>query len=257
MNWLGKDSSFTYMKIKKALHYILSILTMLLGVFLVIINIPNSELHFEKYIPYLGYIASGLGWSIFISIIIFILSFVFGFFLFFTGRSKVPYIKYLTNHLTTIMFGSPMLVVVIVFYFFIGTALKVDSKLVLGIASLTIYFAPFMMKLFVSAYESIDKNQLVVCDLFGFNKIQMYRYVLLPQMVKIMLPPLSGQLSTIIKSSSLLYLIGFKELFYNLSTVQSKTFAYTEGYLIMLVLYLLITIPLLQLTGYLEKRIKI
>ncbi len=245
------------MKIKKAIHYILSILTLLLGVYLVIINIPNSELHFEKYIPYLGYIATGFGWTIFISLIIFILSFIFGFFLFFTGRSKILYVKYLTNHLTNIMFGSPMLVVVIVFYFFIGTALNIDSKLILGITSLTIYFSPFMMKLFISAFESIDKNQLVVCDLFGFNKIQMYRYVIFPQMIKIMLPPLSGHLSSIIKSSSLLYLIGFKELYYNLSTVQSNTFAYTEGYLIMLALYLLITIPLLQLTDDLEKRIKI
>ena len=61
------------MKIKKAIHYILSILTLLLGVYLVIINIPNSELHFEKYIPYLGYIATGFGWTIFISLIIFII----------------------------------------------------------------------------------------------------------------------------------------------------------------------------------------
>ena len=219
------------MKIKKATHYIFSLLTLIFGVYLVIINIPNSELHFEKYLPYLGYIAVGFAWTIFISLIIFILSFILGFFLFFTGRSKILYIKYLT----TIMFGSPMLVVVIVFYFFIGTALKIDSKLIMGIASLTIYFAPFMMKLYISAFESIDKNQLVVCDLFGFNQIQMYRYVIFPQMIKIMLPPLSGHLSTIIKSSSLLYLIGFNELYYNLSTVQSKTFTYTEGYLIMFV----------------------
>jgi len=245
------------MKIKKAIHYILSILTLLMGVYLVIINTPNSELHFEKYIPYAGYIFTGFAWTIFISLIIFFLSFVLGFILFFTGRSKILYIEYLTNYLTTIMFGSPMLVVVIVFYFFIGTALGVDSKLVLGVISLSVYFAPFMMKLYISAFESIDKNQLVVCDLFGFNKMQMYRYVIFPQMLRVMLPPLSGNLASIIKSSSLLYLIGFNELYYNLSTVQSKTFTYTEGYLIMLALYLIITIPLLQVTDHLEKRIKI
>jgi polar amino acid transport system permease protein len=155
------------------------------------------------------------------------------------------------------MFGTPMLVWVILTYFFIGKAVGIDSKLFWGIASLTVYFGPFMMKLYISAYESIDKNQLVVCDLFGFSKIQMYRYVIFPQMFRIMLPPLSGNLATIIKSSSLLYLIGFGELYYNITTVQSKTFAFTEGYLIMLVLYLIITIPLLRLTSFLEKRIKI
>jgi len=245
------------MKIKKVTHYILSLLTLLLGVYLVIINIPNSELHFENYLPYVGYIFTGFMWTIFISLVTFIFSFILGFVLFFTERSHILYLKYLTRHLTTIMFGSPMLVIIIIFYFFIGTSLNIDNKLFLGISSLTIYFAPFMMKLYISAFESIDKNQLVVCDLFGFSKFQMYRYVIFPQMFKIMLPPLSGNLSTIIKSSSLLYLIGFNELYYNLSTVQLKTFTYTEGYLIMLSLYLLITIPLLKLTDFLEKKVTI
>lgn len=112
------------------------------------------------------------------------------------------------------------------------------------------------MKLYIGAYSSIDQNQFMVCDIFGFSKLQMYYYIIFPQMFRIMLPPLSGNLATIIKSSSLLYLIGFQEMYYSLTTVQSKTLAYTEGYILMIVLYLLITVPLLKLTDYLEKRVK-
>lgn len=245
------------MKTKKTIHYILSLLTVLVGVILIILNTPNPEFRFDVYLDYGPYIVTGFLWTIFISIIIFILSFIIGFVMFFTDRSKIPYIRYLTEHWTNFMFGSPMLVVVIVFYFFIGTAIGVDSKLFLGTASLTLYFSPFMMKLYISAYESIDRNQVIVCDLFGFSKWQMYRYVILPQMLRIMLPPLSGNLATIIKSSSLLYLIGFNELYYNLTTVQSKTFAVTEGYIMMMVMYLIITVPLIKLTDRLEERIKI
>lgn len=245
------------MKINKSIQYILSLLTILIIVLLIMYNIPNAEYRFDIYLDYAPYIIKGFFWTILISLIIFVLSFILGFGLFFANKSKVPFVRYLTNHYTYFMFGSPMLVIVIVFYFFIGTAMGIDSKFFLGTIGLTLYFTPFMMKLYISAYDSIDQNQVIVCDLFGFSNWQMYRYVILPQMIRIMLPPLSGNLATIIKSSSLLYLIGFNELYYNLSTIQARTYAVTEGYLIMMVLYLIITIPLLKLTDYLEKRIKV
>lgn len=245
------------MKINKFVQYILSLMTFVVGIILIVRSSPNANINFEIYKPYMRLILSGFIWTIFISIIIFFLSFVLGLIMFFTQKNKIPYIRYITGHVTDLMFGTPMLVWVIITYFFIGQAVGIDSKLFWGVTSLTVYFGPFMMKLYISAYESIDKNQLVVCDLFGFSKVQMYRYVIFPQMIRIMMPPLSGNLATIIKSSSLLYLIGFKELYYNLTTVQAKTFAFTEGFLIMLVLYLIITIPLLRLTSYLEGRIRI
>jgi len=245
------------MKIRNFIQYILSILTFVFGVVLVILNTPNANIDFSIYAPYFRLILSGFGWTILISILIFILSFVLGLVFFFTSRSKIAYLRYITGHVTDLMFGTPMLVWVIFSYFFIGNATGIESKLFWGITSLTIYFGPFMMKLYVSAYESLDQNQFVVCDLFGFSKLQTYRYVIFPQMIRIMLPPLSGNLATIIKSSSLLYLIGFHETYYNITTIQSKTFAFTEGYLILLIVYLVITIPLLRLTSYLEKSVKI
>lgn len=247
----------TSMKTKKFIHYILSLITIIIGVLLIINNTPNPILRFDLYKDYAVFIRNGFFWTLAISLIVFAFSFIIGFGMFFTDRSKVPYVRYLTGHYTNFMFGSPMLVIVIVSYFFIGTSMGIENKPFLGTAGLTLYFAPFMMKLYISAYESLDKNQVIVCDLFGFNKWQTYRYVIFPQMIRIMLPPLSGYLATIIKSTSLLYIIGFQEMYYSLTTVQSKTFAYTEGYLMMMFLYLIITVPLIKLTGYLEKSIKI
>ncbi len=237
-------------------QYILSLLTFVLLIAFVVFNAPNSSLNYETYKPYVGYIIYGYLWTIFISVMVFVFSFILGGILFLASKSKIPYFRYLVRHLTMFMFGSPMLVVVIVFYFFIGSAFGASNKLLLGVLSLTIYFAPFMMKLYESAYDSIDEKQFVVCDIFGFSTFQMYYYIILPQMLRIMMPPLSGQLSTVIKSSSLLYLIGFRELYYTITNVQSKSLAYTEGYILMIVLYLSITIPLIKLSDYLEKRMK-
>ncbi len=242
------------MKSKK-FQYILSILTYLaLTVFVVMRS--SGTIRFEAYQPYMGYIFRGFLWTIFISISSFIFSFLFGGLMFFGSRSKIPYIRYLVRHFTTFMFGSPMLVIVIVFYFFVGNAFGVSNKLFIGILSLTLYFSPFMMKLYQGAYESIDEKQFLVCDIFGFTKFQMYYYIIFPQIIKIMLPPLSGQLATIIKSTSLLYTIGYPELYYTLTNVQSKTFANTEGFILMIVLYLVITVPLLKASSMLEERVR-
>lgn len=245
------------MKTKKIIGYIFSFLTYFAVIFFVASQTPNSKQGYELYKPYINYIVFGFLWTIFISVVVFLLSFIIGGFMFWLYKRKLPYFKYLVEHFTMFMFGSPMLVVVIVFYFFIGPAFGITDKLFLGILALTLYFAPFMMKLYQSAFESVDERQFIVCDIFGFSNFQMYYYVIFPQMLRIMFPPLSGNLANIIKSTSLLYLIGFKELYYTITNVQSKTLAYTEGYFLMIVLYLIITVPLIKLTYYLEKRYQI
>jgi polar amino acid transport system permease protein len=237
--------------------YFFALVTFGLFITFVVLNQPNSGFTLTKYTPYLELLAKGFGLTLFTSVTVFILSFILGFIMFLGSRSRFKYIRSIVSILTDFMFGTPMLVVVIVFYFFIGTAFGIDSKLFWGMTSLTLYFAPFMMKLYISAFKAVNDNQFIICDIFGFSKIQMYRYVILPQMIKIMTPPLTGQLATIIKSTSLLYLIGYNELYYVITTVQSRTFGYTEGYILMMVLYLVITIPLIKFTVYLERRMKL
>ena len=60
--------------------------------------------------------------------------------------------------------------------------------------------------------------------------------------------------SMIIKGSALLNVLSYNELYYAIRVAQSKTFAFVEGYILMWILYLLITIPLSQATKYIEKR---
>ncbi len=245
------------MKNKKIIGNILSLLTYLALLIFVVYRTPNHNLNFNAYIPYLKYIASGFMLTILVSILIFVFSFILGGVFFLASMSRSSYIKSLINHFTLFMFGTPMLVLVIISYFFISAAFGLTNKIVVGTITLTLYFTPFMMKLYQGSYDGIDKNQILICDIFGFTKFQMYYYVIFPQMIRTMMPPLSGNLATIVKSSSLLYLLGVGELYYSLTNVQAKTLTYTAGFLNMIVLYLIITIPLIKLSDLLEKRIKL
>jgi polar amino acid transport system permease protein len=91
-------------------------------------------------------------------------------------------------------------------------------------------------------------------NLFGFTPFQKYRYIIIPQVIRILMPPLMNNFSLIIKGSALLNVLSYTEIFYAIRIAQSKTFAFVEGYILMWLLYLIITIPLSQLTKYVERK---
>jgi polar amino acid transport system permease protein len=91
-------------------------------------------------------------------------------------------------------------------------------------------------------------------DLFGFTPFQRYRYIIIPQVIRILMPPLMNNFSLIIKGSALLNVLSYNEIFYGVVVAQSKTFAFIEGYVLMWALYLIITIPLSQLTRFIERK---
>ena len=111
-----------------------------------------------------------------------------------------------------------------------------------------------MKNVFKAAFSSISKEQYMAMDLFGFTPFQRYRYIIIPQVIRVLMPPLMNNFSLIIKGSALLYVLSFDELYYTIVIAQSKTFAFVEGYLLMWGLYLLITIPLSQLTKVIERK---
>jgi polar amino acid transport system permease protein len=111
-----------------------------------------------------------------------------------------------------------------------------------------------MKNVYKSAFSSISKEQFLAMDLFLFTPYQRYRYIIIPQVTRILMPTLMNNFSMIIKGSALLNLLSFAELYYVINVAQSKTFAFVEGYLLMWALYLMLTIPLSQLTKYVERR---
>jgi polar amino acid transport system permease protein len=111
-----------------------------------------------------------------------------------------------------------------------------------------------MKNVFKSGFSSISDEQYMAMDLFGFTAIQRYIYIIIPQVIRILMPPLMNNFSLIIKGSALLYIISYPELFQVINTAQSRSFAFVEGYLLLWISYLVITIPLSQITKLIERK---
>jgi polar amino acid transport system permease protein len=139
--------------------------------------------------------------------------------------------------------------------FLIGPAFGSFNRPFLGILGLVLYISPYMKNVFKSSFSSIPKDQYMAMDLFGFTPWQKYQYIIIPQVIRILMPPLMNNFSLIIKGSALLYLLAYPELYYGIYVAQSQSFLFVEGYILLWILYLVITIPLSQITKYIEKKV--
>jgi len=181
-------------------------------------------------------------------------SMVLGFMLFLLMEARNVFLKTLASIYKEIIMGTPLLVLVFVVVYIIGLALGIRDKVFLGFLALTLYMSPYMANSFSSVYRTLDRNQFIVMDFYGFKAYQKYVYVILPQMFKPMIPGLLNNLSGIIKGTSILSTIAISEIFYTSQVLSNQSYRYQEGYFILWLVYLLITVPLSQVAQYISSR---
>ncbi len=243
--------------VKKAstLSYVSAFLSIFAFVAITTIFAENT-FKLNSLTPYSSLLLEGYLNTILVSVIALIGSILFGFLLYLMSiNSKRSYARALSDLLTEIIYGTPMLVLIFVMAFVVGPAYGSLNRPLWGVAAIILYMSPYMMNVLKAAISSIPEEQYMAMELFGFSKRQKYRYLIIPQVIKVLMPPLMNNFSLIIKGSALLNVISYNEIFYAVRISSSKTGAYTEGYILMWLLYLTITIPLSQFTKHLEKRL--
>jgi polar amino acid transport system permease protein len=204
--------------------------------------------------PYWTNIQSGFLNTIWVSLISLVGSVILGFIFYLMTRSSLRFFKAFTDVFTEIIYGTPLLVMIMIMAFVIGPAFGTFNRTFMGTMGLIIYITPYMTNIFKSTFGSISEDQYMAMDLFGFTGYQRYRYIIIPQVVRMLMPPLMNNFSLIIKGSALLNVITYRELFYEIAQMTNNNFRFVEGFLTMWGLYLLITIPLSQMTKYIDRR---
>ena len=232
----------------------------------IVLSFPGrNNFQIWKIYDYSGLLFKGWLITIGVSIVSLFLSSILGFLLYIMTKSKVLFVKYVSLIFNEFVFGSPLIVFLIVVYYFISVPMQATfninpdsffvSPLFMGTITLSLFMAPYMKNVFEGAMQSIEETQYQAMTVFGFTRYQKYRYIIIPQLLKILIPPMIGNLTFIVKGSALLNFISVPEIYNSITTVQSRENAVIEGYLVMFIMYLLITIPLIRLTKYFEKRV--
>jgi polar amino acid transport system permease protein len=150
--------------------------------------------------------------------------------------------------------GTPLLVQIFIFYFFIGTVLEL-SPYTAGIAALAVFTGAYVAEIIRGGIEAVPRGQMEAARSLGMSYPQAMRYVILPQALKKTLPPLAGQFISLVKDSSLVSVIAITDLSKAGREVVSSTFSAFEVWFTVALMYLALTGSLSLLVRRLERRL--
>ncbi len=150
--------------------------------------------------------------------------------------------------------GTPLLVQILILFYVVANAFGFDNRYAVGVLALSLFSGAYLAEMVRAGIESVRDSQLESARAIGLSRAQTYRYVILPQVVRQLLPPLAGQFASIIKDSSLLSIIAVSEFTLNAQEVNAFTYSTLESYLPLAAGYLLLTLPISLASRLLEKR---
>ncbi|WP_101772857.1 amino acid ABC transporter permease [Peptostreptococcus faecalis] len=169
--------------------------------------------------------------------------------------SKNKIARNITGIYIWIMRGSPLLLQMMFLYYALPTFNEnlVFDAMPVAIIAFTINYAAYYAEIFRSGLQSIDKGQFEAAKVLGFDKFTMYRRIILPQVIKRVLPPVSNELITLVKDTSLVSILAMNDLL-RMATAATNRDGSLIHFLYVAIIYLAMTAVLTKVMAFVEKK---
>ena len=152
--------------------------------------------------------------------------------------------------------GTPMIVQATVIYYGSATLFDIHlNNIVAGIFIVSINTGAYMSEIVRGGIVSIDKGQFEGAHAIGMTHWQTMRCVVIPQVIRNILPATGNEFVINIKDTSVLNVIAVTELFFQTKSIAGNNFRYFEAYLITCVIYLIMTFTITRLLRLLERKL--
>ena len=171
--------------------------------------------------------------------------------------SKTKWIKGLANAYVEFFKNIPLLIIVMFFYVVVPLYWFSIDGFVAGTIGLTIYTSAFIAETVRAGIMGVPKGQTEAGLSTGLTQNETMRYIILPQAFKIVIPPLGNQFINLVKNSSVLAMVTGLDLMYQGDLIASETFNTFDTYILIGLIYLIITLPLTYLMSYIERRLNV
>lgn len=212
--------------------------------------------NWQAVLNYRSTLLSGWLTTLLISIASLLLSTVIGILFALTRRSEILSLRYFGNIYVELVRGTPLLVQILVFFYVVADAFRVNNRYLVGVLILSFFSGAYISEIVRAGIESIGQSQLESAKAIGLTRAQTYRYVIFPQAIRLSLPPLVGQFVSLIKDSSLLSIIAVNEFTQAARDINSITYSTLECYIPLAIGYLILTLPISLWTRSLETRLR-
>ena len=160
--------------------------------------------------------------------------------------------------------GVPLLVQLVIVYTGVAAAglykypditfgpFTLSGPMQAAILALSLHEAAYMAEIFRAAISSIDRGQFDAARAIGMSPLKAMRWIILPQAIRVVIPPLGNEFTLMIKGTSLLAIIGIRELFGTVQQLNAATFRTFELFVIAAIWYLI----LISIMGIIQRYIE-
>ena len=172
-------------------------------------------------------LSEGMLFSILIFSVTLILSLPLGLLVAFARMSKIQVIRIPASIYISIMRGTPLMLQLMVVYFgpyyIFGIKVVDNYRIIAALIGFVINYAAYFAEIYRGGIQSIDRGQYEAAKLLGYSKTQTFMVIILPQVVKRILPSITNEVITLIKDTSLAFTISVLEMFSRAKALASSS----------------------------------
>jgi glutamate/aspartate transport system permease protein len=217
--------------------------------------------------PYGMWLLKGLGLTIFIGITAWIIALAIGITVGTLRITQYRTLRFIGTAYVEILRNIPLLVQMF-FWFYAGPMLFGETlgREINRISGLNIYVSIFGLGLYTASriaehvragFASIGKDQYQAVLSTGMSQVQMYRYVIIPYALRLIIPPLSSEFLTVFKNTSIVMTIGVAELTFQSYQIDADTFHGLESTTGAMIIYFFLGMTVVSFMNLVEKKYKI
>jgi polar amino acid transport system permease protein len=198
----------------------------------------------------------GLGLTVYLAVVSCVLSFFGGLIMGLLSISKHSFIRYPVLALINLLRGMPLLMVIFWMYFLMPALFGKVAETSTVIMALTLFTSAYMSRIVVAGIEGIPKGQTEAAISTGLSHRQTMLYIILPQGLRNMIPSFVNQFVSLIKDTSLAFIVGVSELTHVATQINNRTMAFpTEIFIFIAIIYFILCFFFTSLSRWLEERL--
>lgn len=167
--------------------------------------------------------------------------------------SRFRWLDRLVNAYIWLMRGTPLMLQMLFIYFALPSVGILLPDFIAAIVAFVLNYAAYFAEIFRAGILSIGRGQYEAAQVLSISYPQTMRRIILPQMFKKILPPLSNETITLVKDTSLIYVLALNDLLRAARNIVQRDFNVTP-FIVAAAFYLIMTLVLTWLFQYMEKR---
>jgi len=201
----------------------------------------------------LATLLGGLGTTVTVALGAFVFALVFGLIVAMLRVSRWRALRGLAIAYIEFIRGTPALAQLFVIYFGLPDAGITPTPLQAAIIGLGINGAAYLAEIYRAGIEAIHKGQMEAALTLGMTPARAMQYIILPQAVRTMLPPMTTFAITLVKDTALVSVVAAPEIMFYARNLNTELYQSMIVYLIVAIIYLSMTIPMARIAGALER----